>query len=49
MGECVGICVCEAFPWQPVRGVFGPGRGREKDETRRKLSLVKGWGGNEIS
>lgn len=26
VGECVGICVCEAFPWQPVRGVFGPGR-----------------------
>lgn len=24
-------------------------RGREKDETRRKLSLVKGWGGNEIN
>lgn len=34
VGECVGICVCEAFPWQPVRGVFGPGREGERKMRR---------------
>lgn len=40
----VSMATCQGCVWS--REIE---RGREKDETRRKLSLVKGWGGNEIS
>lgn len=50
--ECIRESLCEAFPWQPDRGVFGPWRwcetrgDRRRDGRRREHSLsLRGAGG----